>query len=157
MHHLVSLRRLLFSVINRGLLDDRSIFFGFKNGNNISKRNLRARFASRVIGEHNTHVATNHTGTHFKGASGLFNVDLVRVATLNHVTVIELGSLSTSTTKLTGSDHFSTFGARLHDETKHTIGSTTTGKTTKKLVAKGLTLGLGVETTVGNALSVELY
>ena len=145
----------LFSVVI-GHLNNGGIFLGFKDGDNIGERDLGARLASGVVWKHNAHVATNHTGTHFEGAGGLVDVDLVGVTTLDHVAVVELGSLRTGTTKLTGNDYFSTLSTRLHDEAKHTVGGTTAGEAAEKLVAKGLALGLGVEATVGNALSVKL-
>ena len=42
------------------------------------------------------------------------------------------------------------FGAGLHDEAEDTIGGSSDGKTTHELVAHGLALGGGAETTVGD-------
>jgi len=134
----------------------RYVFLGFEDGDNIGKGDLGSGLASGVVWHHDSHVATNHTGTHFKGAGGFLDVDTVGVTGLYHVTIVELGGLSTGTTKLTSDNDFSTLGTRLHDEAEHTIGGTTAGKATDKLVAKGFALGGGVEATVGDALSVEL-
>ena len=47
-------------------------------------------------------------------------------------------------------------GSRLHDESEDTVGSSSDGKTTLKLVSEGFALGDGAETSVGDLLGEEL-
>jgi hypothetical protein len=60
----------------------------------------------------------------------------------------ELHGLGTGSTELSGNDDLATLGARLHDEAEDTIASTADGKTVEELVAEGLALGDGGQTTV---------
>jgi hypothetical protein len=60
----------------------------------------------------------------------------------------ELHALGTGGPELSGNDNLATLGARLHDETEDTIASTADGKTVEELVAEGLALSDGGQTTV---------
>lgn len=73
-------------------------------------------------------------------AGGLTGVD--------HEAVGELHGLGTGSAQLTGDDNLATLGAALHDEAENTIAGTTDSKTVQKLVAQGLALGDGGQTTV---------
>ncbi len=73
-------------------------------------------------------------------AGGLTGVD--------HEAVGELHGLGTGRAQLTGDDNLATLGAALHDEAENTIAGTTDSKTVQKLVAQGLALGDGGQTTV---------
>ena len=60
----------------------------------------------------------------------------------------ELHALRTGSPKLSGDDNLATLGARLHDEPQDTIACPSHGETVEELVAEGLALGDGRETTV---------
>ena len=63
-------------------------------------------------------------------------------------TYSELHGLGTGSTKLSGNDDLATLGARLHDEAEDTIAGPADGKTVEELVAEGLALSDGGQTTV---------
>ena len=60
----------------------------------------------------------------------------------------ELHALRTGSPQLTRDDDLATLGTALHDESQHTVARPSDGKTIEKLVAEGLALGDGGETTV---------
>jgi hypothetical protein len=60
----------------------------------------------------------------------------------------ELHALGTGGPELSGNNDLATLGAGLHDEAEDTIASTADGETVEELVAEGLALGDGGQTTV---------
>lgn len=74
-----------------------------------------------------------------KVTSGLTRVD--------HEPVGELHGLGTGSTKLARDDNFATLGARLHDETKHTVTGSTTWFRRKKMLRIAMDLPPNSETT----------
>lgn len=81
---------------------------------------------------------------------------LVGVTGLDHVAIGELLGLGSLASDLAGHRHLSTLGAGLHHEAQHTVASTADSKATEELVLQGLSLGLGVQASVGNAVSEDL-
>ena len=75
---------------------------------------------------------------------------------MNHETVRELHRLGTLRAQLAGNNNLGTLGTRLHDETQHTVARPPDGKTSQQLIPQRLGLGNGRETTVLDALGVEL-
>jgi len=129
---------------------------GLQNSNNIGQQGLGAHDALGVVGKHDSHLDTQNTLSHHHVTDGGLDILLVSVTSLDHVTIGELLGLGSLASNLAGHGHLSTLGAGLHDEAKHTVASTTDGKATEELVLKGLSLGLGVEASVGNAVSEDL-
>jgi hypothetical protein len=74
---------------------------------------------------------------------------------VDHEAVGELHGLGTGSTELARDDNLATLGARLHDEAEDTIAGTSDGETVEELVAEGLALGDGGETTVLDLGGVE--
>ena len=60
----------------------------------------------------------------------------------------ELHALGTGGPELSGNDNFAALGAGLHDEAQDTVACSSHGKTVEQLVAEGLALGDGGQTTV---------
>lgn len=86
------------------------------------------------------------------------SVDVVTVSltSLDHISISELLGLGTLSSQLSGDGHLGSLGTRLHNESEHTVASTTDGESANKLVLEGLSLSLGTETTVGHALGEEI-
>lgn len=74
---------------------------------------------------------------------------------VDHEAVGELHGLGTSGAELAGDDNLATLGAGLHDEAQDTVACTTDGQTVEELVAQGLALGDGGQTTVLDLGGVE--
>lgn len=72
---------------------------------------------------------------------------LGRLTGVDHEAIGELHALGTSSAELAGNDNLTALGARLHDEAKHTVAGAADGKTVEELVAEGLALSNGGETT----------
>lgn len=70
-------------------------------------------------------------------------------------TYSELHGLGTSSTELSRNNNLATLGTRLHDKAEDTIAGPADGKTVEKLVAEGLALSDGGQTTVLNLGGVE--
>lgn len=80
-------------------------------------------------------------------ANGLTGVD--------HETVLELHGLGTGSTELTRDNDLNTLSTGLHDEADDTVGGTADSQTVEELVTKGLALGDGGKTTLGDTLGVD--
>ncbi len=79
-----------------------------------------------------------------------------RLAGVDHETVGEFHRLRASSAKLAGNNNLTSLRVGIHDEAEDTIAGAADGQTTKKLVAEGLALSNGGETTGLNLLCVEL-
>ena len=129
---------------------------GLKDSDNIGQQGLGALDALGVVGKHDSHLDTEDALSHHHVTDGGLDVLLVGVTGLDHVTIGELLGLGSLASDLAGHGHLSTLGAGLHDEAQHTVASTANGKATEQLVLKGLSLGLGVEASVGDAVGEDL-
>lgn len=89
-------------------------------------------------------------------AHGLVDEVSYGLTGVDHESVGELHGLGTSSTQLTRDDDLATLGTSLHNESQNTVGGTSDGQTTEELVAEGLALGNGVQSTVLYLLGVEL-
>jgi hypothetical protein len=67
----------------------------------------------------------------------------------------ELHALGTGGPELSGNDDLATLGARLHDESQHTVAGPSDGQAIEELVSEGLALGDSGETTVLDLGGVE--
>merc|ERR1719454_666581 len=139
-----------------GLWDVGLLLLGLADLDDIGVGGLGADLASGVMGQHDFHLQTNNSLAEEDVTNS--NIDVLShwMTSVNHQTIGELHCLGTLSTKLTRDNNLATFGTRLHDEAEDTIGGTADGKTAHKLVAHGLALGGGAQTTVGNLLSEEL-
>lgn len=87
---------------------------------------------------------------------GHINVVLDWSTTVDHETVNKLHGLGPLSTQLARDHHLTALGATLHDEAQDSIAGPPDGKTSDQLVAEGLALGDGTETTGSNLLSIQL-
>jgi len=88
-------------------------------------------------------------------ASGLIDEVLGGLTGVDHEAVSELHALGTSGPEFSRHDNLATLGARLHNEAEDTVACPSYGKTVEQLVAEGLALGDGGETTVLDLRGVE--
>lgn len=70
-------------------------------------------------------------------------------------TYSELHGLGTSGTQLARHNNLATLSTGLHDETEDTVAGTTDGETVQQLVAEGLALSDGGQTTVLDLGGIE--
>ncbi len=89
--------------------------------------------------------------------AGGIDVVVARITTVDHESVDELHGLGSLTSQLSRNNDLATLGARLHDESEHTVAGTANGQTSDKLVAERLGLGDGAETAGGDLLGVEIH
>lgn len=101
----------------------------------------------RRRGAHDLDLDTEHTLPEQDVASGVVDEVLGGLTGVDHEAVGELHALGTGGAQLAGDDNLATLGAGLHDEAEHTVACTTDGETVEELVAEGLALGDGGETT----------
>jgi len=78
------------------------------------------------------------------------------VTRVDHHTVDELHSLGSLSSDFTGDDDLATSGTLFHDESENTVGGSSDGEASEKLVSEALGLGDGGEASVGNSLDVEV-
>ena len=135
-----------------------NIFLGFDNGDNISLRNLRGTgdLSSRIERQHNGDLDTQNTLLHQHMANSGVDVRANGVTGLNHVTITELHGLGTLSSDFTRNDDLATTGIGFHDESDNSIASTTDSETSQQLVAEGLSLSSGAESTVLNTFSEQV-
>lgn len=132
------------------------LLLGLEDGDSVGEGEGLASTSLGVPALHDLDLNTENTLLHKNVTNGLVNKVLDGLAGVDHETVGELHRLGTGSTKLTGDDDLATLGTGLHDESENTVGGTTDGKTTEKLVSERLALGDGVESTVLDLLGVEL-
>jgi len=89
-------------------------------------------------------------------AHGGIDVIVGGLTSLDHVTISELLGLGALPADLPGDGHLGSLGTSLHDEAEHAIACATYGEAAQKLVLQGLGLGLGAQSTVGDALGKDL-
>ena len=125
-------------------------FLGVDDLNVIGQRNLGALLAGDVVVQHDLHLDTEHTLSQEHMANGNIDVVVLWLTRVDHPAVDEFHALGSLTSELTADDDLAALGAGLHDESKNTIAGTSDGQTTDELVSKGLALGDGAQTTVGD-------
>ena len=136
-------------------LDNSLLLLGLDDGDSVGQGLLGTGLALGVGAAHDLDLDTQDTLAEQNVASGVVDEVLGRLTGVNHESVGELHALGTGSAELAGDDNLATLGTALHDEAKDTIAGTTDGKTVKKLVAEGLALGDGGETTVLDLGGVE--
>jgi hypothetical protein len=149
-------------VLGHGL-DDALLLLGLDDGDGVRERLLGTGLALGVRAAHDLDLDTQDTLAEQDVAGGAVNEVAGGLTRVDHEAVGELHGLGTSSTELTRDNDLATLGTRLHDEAEDTIAGTTDGKTVEELVAEGLALSDGGQTTVldlggvqGNAVLGEL-
>lgn len=129
---------------------------GLKDGDHISQHGLGSDDALGVVGKHEGHSHTDDTLSHHDVTDGSVNILSGGETSLHHITVSILLGLGSLASELSGHNNLGTLSTRLHHETENTIARLSDGKASEKLILKGLGLGLGAKTSVGNALSEQV-
>ena len=144
-------------------LDNGGLLLGVEDGDGIRQGLLGTGLALGVRTTHDLDLDTQDTLAEQDVTGGRVDELLSGLTRVDHEAVGELHGLGTGSTELSGDDDLAALGARLHDEAQDTIAGTTNGQTVEQLVAEGLALGDGGETTVldlggveGNAVLGEL-
>lgn len=101
----------------------------------IRQRQLRSTLTGYVMIQHDLNLNAKHTLTQQHMAYSNIDVIVFGLTRVDHPTIDKLHALSTLATELATDNNFASFGARLHDETKYTITSTTHSQATDKFVA----------------------
>merc|ERR1719305_2063807 len=117
---------------------------------------LGADLAAGIPRQHDLDLDTEHTLSEQDVSAGHVHVLIDRVSGVDHQTVHKLHGLGPLSPQLAGHDNLASLGARLHDETEHTIAGPPDGETSDELVTERLSLGDGAETAGGDLLGVKL-
>lgn len=105
---------------------------------------------------HHSDLDSQDTLSHHYVAHGGIDVLGGGLTSLDHVAISELLGLGTLPTDLAGDGNLSSLGSSLHYEAENAIACATYGEAAQKLVLQGLGLGLGAQSTVGDALGKDL-
>mmetsp|Transcript_421 Transcript_421/g.993 ORF Transcript_421/g.993 Transcript_421/m.993 type:complete len:202 (+) Transcript_421:20-625(+) len=133
------------------------LVLGGVDGDHVGDGGLGAGAPLGVPLKHDFHLDADAPLAEQHVTHGGFDVLAHGVSGRDHVAVLELHGLPTLATQLAGHDHLATLGAVLHDEAQHAVARTAHGEAAEQLVAEGLSLGDGAQTTVGHLLGVELH
>ncbi|GIL90946.1 hypothetical protein Vretifemale_18644 [Volvox reticuliferus] len=87
----------------------------------IGQWSARATLAGRVPVLHDLDLNAQHALAQKNVANSGIDVDLGWVAAANHVSVLELHALGTSSPQLAGDNNLAALGAALHHEAQHAI------------------------------------
>lgn len=145
----------LGAVVLRDGLDDRGLVLGLEDGDGVGQGLLGAGLALGVGAAHDLDLDTEDTLAEKDVTGGAVDELLGGLAGVDHEAVGELHGLGTGGTELSGDDDLATLGAGLHDEAQDTVAGTTDGEAVEELVAEGLALGDGGQTTVLDLGGVE--
>lgn len=129
-------------------LDNGGLLLGVEDGDSVRQRLLGTGLALGVRAAHDLDLDTQDTLAEEDVAGGAVDEVAGGLTRVDHETVGELHGLGTGGTELARDDNLATLGARLHDEAQDTIAGTADGQTVEQLVAEGLALGDGGQTTV---------
>lgn len=136
-------------------LENGLLLLGLDDGDGVGESLLGAGLALGVGAAHDLDLDTQDTLSEEDVAGGGVDEVLGGLARVDHEAVGELHGLGAGSTELAGDDDLATLGAGLHDEAEDTIAGTSDGETVEELVAEGLALGDGGETTVLDLGGVE--
>lgn len=136
-------------------LENGLLLLGLDDGDGVGEGLLGTGLALGVGAAHDLDLDAQHTLSEEDVAGGVVDEVLGGLTRVNHEAVGELHALGTGSTELTRDNNLATLGAGLHDEAEDTIAGTADGKAVEELVAEGLALGDGGETTGLNLGGVE--
>jgi hypothetical protein len=145
----------LSTVVLADRLENSLLLLGLDDGDGVGERLLGTGLALGVGAAHDLDLDTQDTLAEQDVAGSAVDELLGGLTRVDHEAVGELHGLGTGGTELAGDDNLATLGAALHDEAKDTIAGTTDGETVEQLVAEGLALGDGGQTTVLDLGGVE--
>lgn len=145
----------LGTVVLANGLNHRGLVLGLENGDGVGQGLLGTGLALGVRAAHDLDLDTQDTLAEQDVTGGTVDKVLGGLAGVDHEAVGELHGLGTGSTELAGDDDLATLGARLHDEAQDTIAGTTDGQAVEELVAEGLALSDGGQTTVLDLGGVE--
>lgn len=136
-------------------LGNGGLLLGVEDGDGVGQRLLGTGLALGVRAAHDLNLDTEDTLAEQDVTGGAVDEVLGRLAGVDHEAVGELHGLGTGSTELSRDDNLASLGAGLHDEAEDTIAGTADSQTVKELVAEGLALGDGGQTTVLDLGGVE--
>ena len=135
---------------------NRLLLLRLVDDDDIRLGDLGTHAATGIVRKHDDNLKTTDTRAHKDVLLGNVLVDDARITSLDHVTITEGHGIGTLGASLATDSDLTTTSTGLHDEANDAIASTTDSKTLEKLVLEGLTLSNGAETTVQDALDIEL-
>lgn len=138
-------------------LHDRLLLFRLDDGDGIWQGLVGSALALGIRSPHNLDFDAEYTLAQEDVTGGRVDEILGGLTRVDHEAVGELHALGTRCSQLTRDDNFATLGARLHDESEHTIASTTDGETIEQLVPQRFALCDGRETTILHLCRVERH
>jgi len=109
------------------------VVFRLEHADNVRLRNLGTLLAGGVMRQHDAHAHTQNALTQQHVSNGGVDVDLTRIARLEHIAVAELHALGTLRTQLPRHLHFATTSTVLHDVAHHTVTGLSDGQTVDQL------------------------
>jgi hypothetical protein len=145
----------LGTVVLAHRLDDVLLLLGLNDGDGVGQRLLGTSLALGVGAAHDLDLDTQDTLAQKNVAGGAVDELAGGLTRVDHEAVGELHALGSGGTELARDDNLATLGTRLHDEAEDTVARTSDGQTVQQLVAEGLALGNGRQTTVLHLGGVE--
>lgn len=136
-------------------LENSLLLLRLDDGDGIGKRLLGTGLAFGVRAAHDLDLDTEDTLSEENVTGSVVDELLGGLTRVDHEAVSELHGLGTGSTELARDDNLATLGTGLHDEAEDTIAGTSDGKAVEELVAEGLALRDGGETTVLDLGGVE--
>jgi len=144
--------RLLANATGRGRL----FVFRLEHADNVRLRNLRPLLAGRIVRQHDAHTHTENALSQQHVPNGGVDVDLARIARLQHVAVAELHALGSLRTQFAGHLHFATTSTVLHDVPHHTVAGLSDSQAVDQLEFERLGLRKCTQPTVVHTFGVQL-
>lgn len=145
----------LGTVILADGLENGLFLLGVDDGDGIGKGLLGTGLALGVGAAHDLDLDTEDTLAKQDVSCRTVDEVLSGLTGVDHEAVGELHGLGTGGAELSGNNDLATLGTGLHDETEDTVAGTADGKTVEELVAEGLALSDGGETTVLDLGGIE--
>lgn len=136
-------------------LDNSLLLLGLDDGDSIREGLLGTGLALGVGTAHDLDLDTQDTLTEQDVAGGAVDEVLGGLAGVDHEAVGELHGFGAGGAELAGDDDLAALGAALHDEAEDTVAGAADGEAVEELIAEGLALGDGGETSVLDLGGVE--
>jgi len=132
------------------------LFLWLQDGNDVWVLELWSVHAGLVVWLENLHLNTENSLSEEDVSNGGVDVFPDWVTGVDHHTVNKLHSLRSLASDLTADNDLATSSTLLHHESEYTVGGSSDGKATEKLVSEGLGLGDSAQTSVSNSLDVKV-